>query len=57
MNDTKQAKGYQLGGLWVPIVDPEPCYRLVQIGKGQPVTCQCSQCKARQTQTNATRKP
>jgi hypothetical protein len=35
---------YRLGGLVIPVVSPEPCYRLVQIGRGQPITCGCSRC-------------
>jgi hypothetical protein len=45
----RSAKGsaYRLGGLVIPVVDPEPCYRLVQIGKGLPLTCRCSRCAVR----------
>ena len=40
-------RAYRLGGIAIPIISPEPCYRLVQLGRGQPVTCQCSRCAAR----------
>lgn len=40
-------KGFQIGGLFIPVVNVEPCYRLVQIGKGLPITCTCSRCAAR----------
>ncbi|MDB5910622.1 MAG: hypothetical protein JWP34_4736 [Massilia sp.] len=48
MNSIKmKPPGYALGGLFVPIVRPEACYRFVQIGKGLAITCRCSRCRAR----------
>lgn len=41
-------KVFQIGGLTIPVVNVEPCYRLVQIGKGLPITCSCTRCAARQ---------
>ena len=29
------------------VINPEPCNRLVQYGKGQPITCACTRCAAR----------
>lgn len=40
-------KTFNLGGLSIPVVRVEPCYRLVQIGKGLSLTCACSRCEAR----------
>lgn len=46
---TTKSPGYMLGHLFVPLVRPEACYRLVQIGKGLAITCRCSRCRARDT--------
>lgn len=40
-------KSFTISGVTIPVVEREPCYRLIQFFKGQPITCQCSACAAR----------
>lgn len=40
-------KFYSVSGVAFKVVAPEPCLRLVQYGKGAPITCACSACAAR----------
>jgi len=39
-------KAFTISGVTIPVVNREPRYRLIQFGKGQPITCQCSACAA-----------
>jgi hypothetical protein len=41
---------FRLGGIVIPVINPEPCERPTQIGRGQPVTCKCSRCRKREVQ-------
>jgi hypothetical protein len=36
-----------ISGIEFKRVAPESCYRLTQWGKGQPITCRCTSCAAR----------
>ena len=38
---------YKIGNLTIETVRPVPCLRLVQYGKGLPITCACPRCAAR----------
>ena len=38
---------YTISGVQFKVVKPESCDRLVQYGKGLPVTCSCTRCAAR----------
>lgn len=43
----KLSAAYVISGVRFETVNPEPCNRLSQFGKGLPITCQCSLCIAR----------
>ena len=44
----------KINGVEFKAVNPEPCFRLVQFGKGLPITCACKVCAAKgQTPTEA----
>lgn len=36
-----------INGVRFERINPEPCKRLAQYGKGQPITCACTHCAAR----------
>ena len=38
---------YVINNVRIERVMPEACYRLTQYGKGQPITCRCTRCAAR----------
>lgn len=40
-------KGFKINGVTFQQVRPEPCLRLVQFGKGLPITCACTLCATR----------
>ena len=44
-------KAFNISGVQFEVVQRESCYRLVQIGKGLPVTCACSACASRKPTT------
>lgn len=46
----------KIDGIVFKSVNPESCYRLVQFGRGQEITCQCSQCKAKNQTPEEARK-
>lgn len=40
-------KAFDIHGVVIQQIRREPCDRLVQFGKGQPITCKCSACSDR----------
>ncbi len=40
-------KAYNLSVLKIKVVERESCLRLVQFGRGLPITCTCTTCAAR----------
>jgi hypothetical protein len=40
-------QGYRIGGLFIPVVTAEPCFRAHQLMKREPVTCKCGRCATR----------
>lgn len=47
MGKGNETKGYRIGGLFIPLIQTEPCLRAHQLMKREPVTCKCSRCAAR----------
>lgn len=48
MNNKHKVIGtYHMGQIDIDIIDVEPCYRISQYMKGEPITCQCTGCKKR----------
>ncbi len=46
-NKVTQVGNIQVGNVTFPIVEVEPCFKLLQYFKGEQITCQCSFCRER----------
>lgn len=41
------ANSFKISGVEFKVVQRESCVRLIQFGKGLPITCKCSACATR----------
>ncbi len=43
--ETTQVGSIQVGNVIFPVLQVEPCFKLSQWGKGERITCRCSNCR------------